>query len=229
MAGGFNGKDKIKCLLWCDRHCCLCSKFCGIDVEIAHISPRKGKGANNINNAIPLCYECHAKIGHYNIKHPRGTKYKEQELKTRRDQIYERYTAPLVPPINYVVSHYINPYTPHKSKRKFPDATFNITNLSDYLPGRLKIIIKGLLNGQQINLNLADGLYSGGKIWNLNPRTRVNGHFKINNNQIKTLKLGQRFEIRTNITVIDIYERERKRLEDGYAYVPKTGYWYFEP
>jgi len=229
MAGGFKNKDKIKCLLWSDRHCCLCGKSCGADIEIAHISPCTGKGANNIDNAIPVCYDCHAKIGHYNRLHPRGNKYKEQELKIRRNQIYERHTANLVPPIHYVISQQNNPYNPRGGLRVWPDVTLNIENRSDYLPVKLRIMIKGLLNGQPVNLDLTDSLYSGGKTWNLNPRIQINGHFEIHNDRIKNLSQGQRFEIRVNITAIDVYEREHQRLEDGYVYVPEGGYWYFEP
>jgi len=230
MPGDFKIEDKIKCLLWCDRHCCLCGKSCGTNIEIAHISPRKGKNSNNIDNAIPLCYDCHAKIGHYNKEHPRGNKYKEAELKARRDQIYEKYTASLVPPINYRISQLINPFDPRETrKRQFPDITFSIVNLSDYLSAKAKIIIKGILDSKPFNLNLTDRLYSDGKIWHLNPRNQINGHFMIYNNKIKELKQGQRFEIRIAITLIDIYEREHKRLEDGYVYMPESNNWYFEP
>ena len=30
--GDFHEKDKIKCLLWCNRHCCPCGKACGTDI-----------------------------------------------------------------------------------------------------------------------------------------------------------------------------------------------------
>ena len=93
----FTDDTKRKCLLWSDRHCCLCGKVCGTDIEIAHIGQPED---NDIENAIPLCYDCHAKIGRYNVEHPRGNKYKPDELKARRDQIYEHYTRHLVPPLN---------------------------------------------------------------------------------------------------------------------------------
>ena len=47
----FREEDKIKMLLWCDRHCCLCRKNAGPDIEIAHIDIR---GGNDIENASPL-------------------------------------------------------------------------------------------------------------------------------------------------------------------------------
>ena len=101
MKDDFSEEDKIKCLLWCNRHCCLCGKACGTDIEIAHIIERAKENSNDIDNAIPLCYECHSEIGKYNKKHPKGNKYRPKELKARRDQIYEGQTRYLVPPIHF--------------------------------------------------------------------------------------------------------------------------------
>lgn len=81
----FNEDDKVKILLWCGRHCCLCGKFAGVGIEVAHLE----KTSSDIDTAIPLCFDCHASVGHYNSKHPRGKKYSIKELKARRDQIYE--------------------------------------------------------------------------------------------------------------------------------------------
>ena len=61
----FNEEQKVKVLLWCARHCCLCGKHCGVAIEVAHIE----KGSNDIDNAIPLCFQCHAEVGHYNRSH----------------------------------------------------------------------------------------------------------------------------------------------------------------
>ena len=93
----FSDEAKKKVLLWSDRHCCLCEKSCGVDIVVAHLNEPED---NSLDNAIPLCYDCHGKIGRYNPDHPIGTKYKIEELKTRREQIYEKYTSHLVPPIN---------------------------------------------------------------------------------------------------------------------------------
>jgi len=91
MPKDFSEPDKIKILLWCDRHCCLCRKQCGTNIVIHHIEQR-GKKSSNIDNAIPLCLECHGKIKSYNPEHSVGTKYRIQEIKARRNQIYDRYT-----------------------------------------------------------------------------------------------------------------------------------------
>lgn len=92
----FSEKVKLKCLLWSNRHCCICDKACGLDIEVAHINP---KGGEVFENAIPVCYTHHAQIGRYNKEHPRGNKYRIIELTKRREQIYEKYTRHLVPPL----------------------------------------------------------------------------------------------------------------------------------
>jgi len=89
----FSDEIRNKCLLWCARHCCLSGKDCGIVTEIAHIDPKR----NDQENAIPLCYDCHAKIGQYSREHPRGNRFKAEELVPRREQIYDQYTRHLVP------------------------------------------------------------------------------------------------------------------------------------
>jgi hypothetical protein len=128
----FQEDDKIKMLLWCGRYCCLCGKNAGTDIEIAHIS---NKGGNNIDNGIPLCYDCHAKIGHYNREHPRGNKYKPEELKERREQIYEEHTRNLVPPIHF----YLDQSKINNEQHQLPFVGFRLQHLSDSLPVRIKV------------------------------------------------------------------------------------------
>jgi len=96
----FREEDKIKVLLWCARHCCLCGKNAGVGIEVAHLE----RNRSDIENAIPLCFDCHGAIGHYNVQHPRGRKYSSCELRSRRDQVYEQHTRHLVSPTNYRVT-----------------------------------------------------------------------------------------------------------------------------
>src|SRR4030095_13483185 len=99
----FTEPDKLKALLWCDRHCCLCGKAAGVGIEVAHIDRHK----SDFDNAVPLCFDCHAAVGHYNREHPRGKKYSAQELRTRREQVYEQHTRYLVPPVQYSIQQAI--------------------------------------------------------------------------------------------------------------------------
>lgn len=222
----FTKSDKIKMLLWCDRHCCLCDKPCGIDIEIAHIGDKQD---NNFDNGIPVCYDCHSKIGMYNELHPRGNKISPEEIRQRREQIYGKYTKQYAVPIRYIISNYLNPVNTSQRPRPYPDITFNITNLSDYLPTKLRIILRGKLNDRNIDLKLTKGHYTGDKLWNLNPRITVNGHFKIENSNLINLQQNDVLNIRVSITQIDILGREHNFLEDGYAFNKKGNYWYFDP
>ncbi len=78
------GESKINELLaQCHRRCCICHRFCGVKMEVHHIDDSTN---NDISNAIPLCFECHAEVALYNPKHPKGRKYKPHELRLHRDQ-----------------------------------------------------------------------------------------------------------------------------------------------
>ncbi len=43
-------------------------------------------GSSDIDNAIPVCFECHAEIHAYNNKHPRGRKFQPAELRLHKEQ-----------------------------------------------------------------------------------------------------------------------------------------------
>ena len=99
----FPDKVRLQALLWCDRHCCLCKKACDIHIALHHLNPESEGGSNDIDNAMPLCFDCHAKVEHYNNQHPRGTKYNIKELKERREQVYEEFTRHLVPSVGHQI------------------------------------------------------------------------------------------------------------------------------
>lgn len=88
--GVFPPAIKRKALLSSRRQCCLCEKKCGVKIECHHIVQG---GPNTFENCIPLCFDCHSEVKHYNDKHPRGTKYTPSELRARRDQWYARVSA----------------------------------------------------------------------------------------------------------------------------------------
>jgi len=68
------------------RHCCVCHRYKGVKVEVHHIVPESKGGASDLDNAITLCFDCHADAGHYNPNHPRGTKFSPGELRRHRDE-----------------------------------------------------------------------------------------------------------------------------------------------
>ncbi|MBX2979337.1 MAG: HNH endonuclease [Flavobacteriales bacterium] len=78
-----------KALVLSARHCCSCHKHGAVNVEVHHLVPPREGGSQDLDNAIVLCGECHAQAGHYNVKHPRGSKYSVTELRLARDTWYD--------------------------------------------------------------------------------------------------------------------------------------------
>jgi hypothetical protein len=73
-------------LVACGRICCICRKFCGVRIELHHIKPQHKGGDDSLENCIPLCFDCHAEVEHYNTNHPRGRKFTPGELIKHRDK-----------------------------------------------------------------------------------------------------------------------------------------------
>jgi hypothetical protein len=84
----FSPQVKARIFVRSARICCLCFKPCGTRIEAAHIVAEADGGSNDDDNAIPLCFDCHEEIGSYNPRHPKGNKFTNVELKTRRDALY---------------------------------------------------------------------------------------------------------------------------------------------
>jgi hypothetical protein len=55
-------------------------------METDHIVPKEEGGDDSIENAIPVCFECHAEVHGYNDKHPRGRKFLPEELRRHKEQ-----------------------------------------------------------------------------------------------------------------------------------------------
>jgi hypothetical protein len=73
-------------LIGCHRHCCICHKPAGNKIEIHHIVPKSQGGDDSAGNGIPLCFDCHAEVGSYNIQHPKGRRFTSSELKKHKEQ-----------------------------------------------------------------------------------------------------------------------------------------------
>ncbi len=70
--------------------CCICHRFCGVRIETNHIRPTSKGGEDCFENCIPLCFDCHADVEHYNDQHPRGRKFSESELRKHRDTWFSK-------------------------------------------------------------------------------------------------------------------------------------------
>src|SRR5437879_760339 len=73
----FSPEVKSRMFARCMRHCCLCRKQCGTNIEAAHIIDEAAGGMNDEENGIPLCFDCHQEIGAYRDSHPKGNKSNE--------------------------------------------------------------------------------------------------------------------------------------------------------
>jgi len=76
-------------LIKCRRHCCVCDTFCGQKIVTHHI---ESPDDNSEDNAIPVCFDCHAEINSYNISHPLGRRFTPGELKKLRDETFKKYS-----------------------------------------------------------------------------------------------------------------------------------------
>ncbi len=210
----FDQAGKTKVLLWCDRHCCVCKKACGVNIEVNHIVPEADGGPSDLDNAIPVCMDCHSNIGYYNNSHPKGNKYKVEELKTRREQVYEEFTRHLVPPIHYTITNILGP----KKKRKFPDVGFELSHFGDSLPVKIKSVVDVFTDkGKAIQLS---GHYGGETLWNLNPRFSCSGHFDLP----EAVRKQDRIRLRVSVTIVDQYDREHSHLPLHWIYVRNGDY-----
>ena len=81
---------KEEALVACARHCCICHKFCGTKMELHHIRQKAEGGEDTFDNCIPVCFDCHADMTSYDFKHPKGTKYTQNELRLHRDAWYKK-------------------------------------------------------------------------------------------------------------------------------------------
>lgn len=216
----FTPELRTTLLLWCDRHCCLCKKSAGVNIEVHHLVSEASGGSNDIDNAIPLCFDCHGHVEHYNARHPLGTRYKAEELQARREQVYEEFTRHLVPPVHYALTQDLG----GGQTRTFPDVGFLLSHLGDSLPVKVRIRVGP--ERPERPLEIPGGYYTGETVWHLNPRFVISGHFAIPEPYFAaqpsiTLSLA--------VSIIDQYEREHKHLPVGYTYVMERKSWHVEP
>jgi hypothetical protein len=58
-------------------------------METDHLIPQAEDGPDDIGNCLPVCFECHAEIHSYNDQHPRGRKFRSEELRAHKEQWLE--------------------------------------------------------------------------------------------------------------------------------------------
>jgi hypothetical protein len=153
----FSRDIKEEAMIAAARHCCVCHNFKGRNVEVHHIVPEAENGKSDLDNAIVLCFDCHADAGHYNPKHPRGTKYQPSELRRHRDLWHEEVKQRSIQPPESIALHYN--YLICKSFDVFKEvATHDLSRLP----------IKDVL--------LVDSEVLGFQKWVVNQKSSIYGH-----------------------------------------------------
>ncbi len=89
----FSKKVKAAAFIKCGRHCCICGKFAGKNMECHHIVQEADGGDNSEENCIPLCLDCHADVKSFNPHHPKGSSFTPSELRGHRDKCYAKYST----------------------------------------------------------------------------------------------------------------------------------------
>jgi hypothetical protein len=82
---GFSNSLKQEIMVRSARHCCVCHKSKGLNIEVHHIVPSEQGGEDTIDNAIALCFDHHADAGHYFAGHPKGMKLSPEELRKHKE------------------------------------------------------------------------------------------------------------------------------------------------
>ncbi|HWX54841.1 MAG TPA: hypothetical protein VN176_09655 [Verrucomicrobiae bacterium] len=213
----FRPQDARKALLWCRRLCCLCGKSCGVGIEVAHIDT---DGPATLDNAIPVCFDCHCAIGHYVDSHARGKKYGIQELKARRDQVYNEQTSSLVPLIDFRLTQQHPP-------RDLPIVGFQIQHVGGCHPIRAHVKITLAKGTRRYGPPPTKGHYNGRSGWNLNPHQLVLGWFKVPEGW-KPLKDAP-LRAKVELTLADIYDYQHQLYPVGYILEFGAQDWYAEP
>jgi hypothetical protein len=205
-----------KCLLWSARHCCLCGNECGLDIEIAHLPGMETR--DDLESAIPLCHTCHAQIGRYNPKHPLGSKYNPEELRLRREQVYEQYTRHLVPSAILGFLEY---------PTGLPRVGSKLINNGQFPPVKAKVKLRVFLGEKEImGVNDQHGYYCGETEWHLNPSTAIHGNFTIAEECVKSTET---LRIQVSLTIIDFYDRPHEQLPECHLYDRARKIWILEP
>jgi hypothetical protein len=215
----FPAQLRDKLLIWCDRHCCLCKKSCGVFMEMHHIDP---DGGDDEDNAIPLCFDCHGMVSHYDSKQPKGTKFKHPELKTRREQVYDHFTRHLVPALKYGLQQHLG----EGRYREWPDVGLYVVHPGDTPSVRVKIKADAYVGGVLDNHPDLDPMYSGQLAWNLNPNGGISGHFPLADSARRE---GVDVRVGTYVTIYDCYDRHHELLPVTHVYRWDQRAWYLDP
>lgn len=218
-------------LLWSGRHCCWCGQQRGLDIELDHIDPKlELPYLNQIDNAIPVCYDCHGKLEFSRAGSPRGSKFSILEIKERRDQIYEEKTRHLVPVLAYGPLNDAN--------LKFPQVRFYMKNNDGGLCVRARCVVEIFVSRKLFGTPTRH--YAGDHSWACNPGLAAIGWFDLSDPSrlrrnpryrgVHPSKAeGRDLRLRVHLTITDALQREHNRLPVEWYYDWKERTWVYDP
>lgn len=195
----FSDEIKLKAMVACGRRCCICHKFCGNNMEVHHIKARADGGSDTFENAIPLCFDCHAEVRQYDPKHPKGIKFSEKELIQHRDNWYK------------IVQSGVQ--TTSKEEKTSP---IRIHRQKDYQ----NINLEKVSSGQEL-LSFADGVYALEYSYD-EPQSKEEATAVADMVQLLTYVMDYIDIYEPNERVVFSYE-----LNDSIKDLNKAGYWLF--
>ena len=149
----FVPKDVESLLVACHRRCCVCHRFCGVKLEVDHIEAAAKPGGGSVENAIPLCFDCHAEVHHYNATHPKGRRIMPSELRRHKDQWLRLCQEK---PEMFVASQ--PPAEAGSLERLVSELTFNL-RIASYSEGALRQV-GALFEVAQFRRAIADGTFT---------------------------------------------------------------------
>ncbi len=198
-------------------------------MELDHIEPNlKGAQLNEIDNAIPVCYDCHAKLEFSRAGSPRGSKFSILEIKATRNQIYEEKTRHLVPVLSY------GPL----NNRPFPEVGFTIQNNDGGLCVRARCVVEIYIDRRLFGTPTRH--YAGKRSWTCNPGLVVVGWFDLSDEArlerspkyrgVHPSKAEHRdLRLRVHLRIIDALDREHHRLPVEWYYDWEKQKWIYDP
>jgi len=197
-----------------------------MNIEIHHIDGDRSN--NDIENLIPLCFDCHGELTRYGTEHKKGLKYRYLEIKTRRDQIYEMHTLRYLRNVDIKISNYMHHVKDPNGKpirRKWGDVSCTVQPMSQDLPIQMRLRVVPYQNETKLDTWL-DDLYSGGALWNLNPGHVVFRHFGLPITQESKPFI---FRIEILWSIVDVLQKEHRMLPFSYVWSDPDGDWWFDP
>ena len=218
-------------LLWCGRHCCICGRQCGLDIELHHINPKLSLPAlNKEDNAIPVCYDCHSKLELSQLGSPRGSRWTHSEIKARREQVYEDHTRHLVPVLTY------GPV--NDPDDGFPKVRFFLQHNEGGLPVKALLRVEILIDGKLFGTPVRH--YAGRHEWTCNPGVASVGWFDFSNEAQLNRRRQYRsihpkraksrdLRLRVSVIVIDQFRRHHPRLPVEWYFAWDRQTWVLDP